>query len=461
MRHLLVAPHLPPLGEERDGQAIYLHRLLAALGRRGAQDTTVVALRVGKQGAADEGPGYRVRRVDPPHGLDTIFDLYEPDRMRPALAALTRAALEEAQQLGPDSAAWCHGYECGEAAAQLGAMGLPVVAVVHYLVAQESVHDLAVADDPVRRVAFDSPLATAVGTLWPRAWRSVLVRQCARNAHLAQHLPLPSVVANQLEKLQLERQLLLSSSSILAVGANFADSIALHYPCTRERTDWAIAGAPLAQQVQPWWPHPDRPGALRVAMVGRPTGQKGWDYAAEAFALLESSHPEVSKGVDLVAAGGLGHWGGPYSSYSERVAKDMAGLQKVTFENVGEVSHDRVLSLLEAADLLLFPSVFEPLGLVILEAMSRGCMVLSSDADGPSDLLRTPWGIRVPFGAPRQRAAALATALAEIASLDHREVARRGALARDAAAVYSWDDCAQEHLKAVDRACLATGAPPD
>jgi glycosyltransferase involved in cell wall biosynthesis len=45
------------------------------------------------------------------------------------------------------------------------------------------------------------------------------------------------------------------------------------------------------------------------------------------------------------------------------------------------------LSLIHAADLFVLPSVCEPLGLVILEAMAVGCPVVAANAGGPAELI--------------------------------------------------------------------------
>ena len=128
------------------------------------------------------------------------------------------------------------------------------------------------------------------------------------------------------------------------------------------------------------WPDKMSDDRLRIAMVGRPTGQKGWDYAVEALSRLSDVQAER---VDLVLLGGLGSGSGPYSTYSERVAAKYNALKPHQVHNLGACSHPEVLAHLVAADLLLFPSVFEPLGLVLLEAMAAGCCVLSSNAAGP------------------------------------------------------------------------------
>ena len=181
-------------------------------------------------------------------------------------------------------------------------------------------------------------------------------------------------------------------------------------------------------------------------MVGRPTGQKGWDYAAEAFSALTSD--ERSR-IELVIIGGLGSGNGPYSEYSERVAQCFAELNLERFKNLGELDHEATLAHLEGADLLVFPSVFEPLGLVLIEAMRTGCCILASNAAGPSDVVNRPWGRLVDFDDPHQRATRLTEGLQSFLHTDMSILAEWSRAARTAGASYRWSDCAAVHLAAL------------
>ena len=184
----------------------------------------------------------------------------------------------------------------------------------------------------------------------------------------------------------------------------------------------------------------------RVVMVGRPTGQKGWDYAAAALASLSAS--ETAR-LELTLIGGLGTGEGPYSQYSRRVAQAFKDLKHIDLHNAGALTHPETLSHMLAADLLLFPSVFEPLGLVLLEAMSHGCCVIASDAAGPADLIQAPWGQTVPFSDPVRRVDGLVERMRTFLSLDRHVVTQHQGQARQAAESYSWSRCADVHIEAL------------
>lgn len=451
MRILQVSVAFPSAGSPGEGQGRYLACLARALARRpDVAGVHVLALRFRDQPPRERIGDLEVERVALPDPQPPdVFRVYEPPWLARAAHVLARAALEAAHRIEP-GAVELHGYETGEARVLLETAGIPILPVVHYLVAQETVHDLAVADDPVRRDSFDSPFASAVGRTCPPALRPGLVAATAATARWTRHLPAPTLIRQQILKLHLERRLLGGTGPVMAVGRSFAASIAALHPHVRRRLTWTHAGIPEEPPpAGPGWPLPDAPGSLRVALVGRPTGQKGWDYAAEALQRIEAADPAGARRIQVVAAGGLGDWTGPYSAWSRRVADRFLALRHVRVALTGALPVPAVQALLRDAHLLLAPSVFEPFGLVLVEAMAAGCMVLASDADGPTDVLRAPWAVRVPFGEPARRVEGLVEGIQRIRDLGPEEVTRRGEAARAAAAAYTWDGCARGHREAL------------
>lgn len=442
---LAVVPHFPSPAQSADGQANYLTQLVPILASKLGGHLHVVALRVGDQSAHEEGQGWSVTRVHPSVRLDDIFALYLPEALRPALSTLRDAAMARAAQMGPSTPVWCHGYETGEVVAGLASAGHRVVAVPHYSVGVETLHDLALGDDRTRADAFDSPWATRIGQVWPEALRPMGVRWASRLGRWGRDMPLPAAIKTQFAKLDLERKLVANATSLVAVGPSFEAEINALYPCTVGRSQSVIAGFPTVTN-SPRWPRPMDDGKRRVIMVGRPTGQKGWDYAAAALASLSESE---SARLELTLIGGLGTGDGPYSQYSRRVAQAFHDLDHIDVHNAGALPHQETLSHMLAADLLLFPSVFEPLGLVLLEAMSHGCCVIASDAAGPADLIRQPWGQTVPFSDPTRRVEGLVEGMRTFLSLDRAVLNEYQEHARRAAESCSWSRCADVHIEAL------------
>jgi glycosyltransferase involved in cell wall biosynthesis len=239
--------------------------------------------------------------------------------------------------------------------------------------------------------------------------------------------------------------LMAHASTIVAVGPSFEAEINRLYPCTTGRSTHVIAGAPR-RLPQPQWPSPKAADILRIIMVGRPSGQKGWEYVAEALGQLD---PKLGHRIELVIIGGLGQGQGPYSSYSTHMAERFAALAHTPVFNLGELPHDTVLAHLKAADLLLFPSIFEPLGLVLLEAMAAGTCIVASDAAGPVDLVREPWGRLMPFSDPKRRVEEITRGIKHAVNLSKAEREAYKSSARTAARMHTWSACAEVHIEAL------------
>jgi glycosyltransferase involved in cell wall biosynthesis len=131
-------------------------------------------------------------------------------------------------------------------------------------------------------------------------------------------------------------------------------------------------------------PLPNR--KLKAIFVGRLVPYKGADVAIEACA--DAMHKErleleiVGDGPDMQGLRGL--------------AQDLGVSQSVTFS--GWLPHSEVPSRLAAADILVFPSIREFGGGVVLEAMACGTVPLVVDYGGPGELVTEHTGFRIPLG---------------------------------------------------------------
>ncbi len=432
-----------------DGQGHYLACAVPALAAAAGEQIEVLALQIGDQPEEESGKGWHVRRIRPSKPLQDVFAVYLPEHFSSVCKTLADAAVHHADHLKKPVGVWCHGYETGSAIEALSAAGHHTVGVAHYLVGQETLHDLALGDDPVREAAFDSPWATRAGRLVPERLRPMTVRWSARAGARAARAPLPDAVRTQLLKLDQERRFVRHADRLIAVGPSFGRAMNQIYPCTQGRTDAVIAGAPAPPWPEACWPFPEDPDALRLIAIGRPTGQKGWDYLAQALTRIEREDPGTARHIELVVLGGVGEWSGPYSAYAQRVSQSLSTLRHVRVANLGTQPHSAVLAHLRGAHALVHPAVFEPLGLVLLEAMAAGCVVLSSDADGPSDLMRAPWGEMMDFSVPDRRTSELIAGICRLVRVDRAQLIHRGSLAAQAAQTYTWRACADVHLAAL------------
>ena len=189
---------------------------------------------------------------------------------------------------------------------------------------------------------------------------------------------------------------------------------------------------------------PDRPS---VVFVGRITRQKGLPYLLRAAALLPPD-------VQLVLCAGA-------PDTPEILAEVETAVRGLAQERGGVVWIDRVLSrrelraLLSAATTFVCPSVYEPLGIVNLEAMACGAAVVGTATGGIPEVVddgvtgrlvpieQVQDGSGTPVD-PDRFVRDLADVLTEVVS-DPARAAEYGRAGRErAAASFSWDRIAAE-----------------
>jgi glycosyltransferase involved in cell wall biosynthesis len=101
-----------------------------------------------------------------------------------------------------------------------------------------------------------------------------------------------------------------------------------------------------------------------------------------------------------------------------------------------------VPELMRSVDLFVFPSRYEPFGLVIIEAMAAGLPVVTAATTGASELITPECGVVL---SDTEDKAALAEALSKLANYpDLRQ--RMGQAARSVAEQHSWETMAQHFV---------------
>lgn len=145
--------------------------------------------------------------------------------------------------------------------------------------------------------------------------------------------------------------------------------------------------------------------------VGRQEFQKGQRYLIEAVGQLLPSHPELV----LLVAGRRGN----ASAELERLAAATPVHGRVRF-----LGHrDDVPEVLAAADLFVFPSLYEGLGGAQLEAMALGLPLVSSDLEAVREVVEPDQNALL---VPLKDAAGLATAISALL----RDEQRRASLGK-------------------------------
>lgn len=169
-----------------------------------------------------------------------------------------------------------------------------------------------------------------------------------------------------------------------------------------------------------------------VLFVGRLTPIKGPQVLLEALPGLLSVLPTTR----LVLAGD-----GPLREPLQQRAQELGLADRVRF--LGHVRGQPLAALYRAADVLVAPSLYEPLGLVALEGMVCGTPVVAAASGGLAEIVRDgETGVLVPPNDPR----ALTSAVARLLT-DRGLAARLAAEAADRVRrCYTWAEVATRSL---------------
>ena len=246
----------------------------------------------------------------------------------------------------------------------------------------------------------------------------------------------------------IERSAFEAADAVIAVSRGMGDDILRSYPAVDpSRLHVVYNGIDLER----WRPNPDPdlvrslgvdPDRPTVIFVGRITRQKGLPYLLRAAKALPAD-------VQLVLCAG--------APDTKEIMAEVSGLvQDLQTERSGVVWIERILpvqelsALLTAADVFICPSVYEPLGIVNLEAMACGTAVVGTATGGiPEVIVDGETGRLVPIHQatdgtgtpldPDRFVADLAATLTEVVT-DRATAARYGTAGRARAeAVFDWD----------------------
>jgi len=193
-----------------------------------------------------------------------------------------------------------------------------------------------------------------------------------------------------------ERISLESADRIVAVSAGMADDVLTCYPTIPASRMRVIHNGIDTNQYRPdpgtevlrrYGIDPARPS---VIFVGRITRQKGVPY------LLDAAH-EIDSRAQLVLCAGAPDTAELGAEVAEKVAKLQAERGNVVWiEKMLE--REEVIQLLTHATVFVCPSVYEPLGIVNLEAMACETAVVATATGGiPEVVADGVTGLLVPF----------------------------------------------------------------
>ena len=174
------------------------------------------------------------------------------------------------------------------------------------------------------------------------------------------------------------------------------------------------------------------PGERLVLLVGRLVYEKGFHLALDALA------PVIAKlgGIRFVVAGT-----GTAETELRRQAKRLGLDRNGVF--LGWVGDDMLHSLYRISDLCIVPSIYEPFGLVALEAMASGCLCVVADTGGLREVVPGDGTVGLRFAS--RDAAALQEVLERVLT-DDDERAQLVAEAREHVLRFDWGEVARQTL---------------
>ncbi len=178
---------------------------------------------------------------------------------------------------------------------------------------------------------------------------------------------------------------------------------------------------------------PSRPTAV---FVGRITRQKGVVHLLDAAAHLPA-------GSQLVLCAGAPDTPALAAEFRDRVARLQDGPVRVVWiERM--LPRDQLLEVLSAADVFVCPSIYEPFGIVNLEAMAVGLPVVASAVGGiPEVVVDGETGLLVPFEASDDAMGAPA----DPAAFGRELAARTSELFEDAATARTMGDAGRVRVE--------------
>ncbi len=235
---------------------------------------------------------------------------------------------------------------------------------------------------------------------------------------------------------QIEWALTFESWRVIACSDYMADEVSDYFRCPRDKVDIIPNGVETARfdrlsdrDLAHFRSAFASPSESIVFSVGRIVAEKGLHVLLRALPLVLAEQPSAR----LVIAGR-----GPELGSLRSLAQSLGVGEKTILTGfITDRDRDR---LFKVADCAVFPSLYEPFGIVALEAMAAKCPVVVSDVGGLRDVVQHgETGLKVQPDDPASLAGGI------VSTLQHRELAtKRVAKAyRVVQEEYNWDRIAR------------------
>lgn len=254
-----------------------------------------------------------------------------------------------------------------------------------------------------------------------------------------------------------ERNAMEYADAVIAVSARMKDAILDAYPrISPDKVHVVLNGI----DTELWHPRPTweeskeqngwsvleelgvDPSRPMVAFVGRITRQKGVAHLVKAASLFDD-------GVQLVLCAGAPDTP-EIAKETEQLVHDLQEKRDGIFWVQDMLPKEKIQEILTAADSFVCPSIYEPLGIVNLEAMACGTAVVASDVGGiPEVVVDGETGTLVHYNEsdPEGFEQGIAAAVNNMVA-DRERAAKIGQAGKKRAEeVFSWENIAEQTVE--------------
>lgn len=236
-----------------------------------------------------------------------------------------------------------------------------------------------------------------------------------------------------------ERHNLKKSKAIIAISESVKNEVLKNYPNIPEDKVYVVYSGVNLKEFNPEHrkkylkeireKHHIPIDDLLLIFVGNPFERKGLEFVIRAFAKLKF------KNITLLVSGKDDPT--PY----QKLARKLGVNDKIRY-NIGLTPE--IYKYFAASDIFVFPTLYEPFGLVILEAMASGLPVIVSEIAGAAELIEN-WKDGVKLQNPKNYMEMVDKLNALIEDDDLRK--KLGKNARKKAEKYSWEVTAKQMLE--------------
>lgn len=167
-----------------------------------------------------------------------------------------------------------------------------------------------------------------------------------------------------------------------------------------------------------------------IIAVGQLVPHKGMDLLIQAFNKLP---PEIDADLCIIGEGD------EYHRLSEMVRSSVTK-EKILL--VGSKNNVDVISWMKGSVCVVVPSLREPFGLVVLEAIAAGCQVIASNVGGIPEFLNCPPNLLIDRSVD-----AITTALKEVFTIDASEIEINRLINFEHAKTFDWTVIVEDYLQ--------------